>query len=71
MVRWVVGSIIHRVDPLSYFSFQPKHGYIFIYLFIYFCSFLFMIFYLKYCIKCGKVSLNKKNETETEYVFAK
>ena len=23
MVRWVVGSILHRVDPLSYFSFQP------------------------------------------------
>ena len=23
MVRWVVGSIIHGVDPLSYFSFQP------------------------------------------------
>ena len=23
MVRWVVGSIIHRVDPLSYFSLQP------------------------------------------------
>ena len=22
MVRWVVGSILHRVDPLSYFSFQ-------------------------------------------------
>ena len=24
MVRWVVGSILHRVDPLSYFSFQPE-----------------------------------------------
>ena len=23
MVRWVVGSILHWVDPLSYFSFQP------------------------------------------------
>ena len=23
MVRWVVGSILHRVNPLSYFSFQP------------------------------------------------
>ena len=23
MVRWVVGSIIHEVDPLSYFSFEP------------------------------------------------
>ena len=23
MVRWVVGSIPHGVDPLSYFSFQP------------------------------------------------
>ena len=23
MVRWVVGSIVHWVDPLSYFSFQP------------------------------------------------
>ena len=23
MVRWVVGSILHAVDPLSYFSFQP------------------------------------------------
>ena len=23
MVRWVVGSIIHGVNPLSYFSFQP------------------------------------------------
>ena len=23
MVRWVVGSILHRMDPLSYFSFQP------------------------------------------------
>ena len=22
MVRWVVGSILHGVDPLSYFSFQ-------------------------------------------------
>ena len=27
MVRWVVGSILHGVDPLSYFSFQPVlHG---------------------------------------------
>ena len=23
MVRWVVGSIVHGVDPLCYFSFQP------------------------------------------------
>ena len=23
MVRWVVASILHGVDPLSYFSFQP------------------------------------------------
>ena len=23
MVRWVVGYILHGVDPLSYFSFQP------------------------------------------------
>ena len=23
MVQWVVGSIFHGVDPLSYFSFQP------------------------------------------------
>ena len=23
MVRWVVGLILHEVDPLSYFSFQP------------------------------------------------
>ena len=23
MVRWVVRSILHGVDPLSYFSFQP------------------------------------------------
>ena len=23
MVRWIVGSILHRVNPLSYFSFQP------------------------------------------------
>ena len=23
MVRWVVGSIVHGVDPLSYFSLQP------------------------------------------------
>ena len=23
MVRWVVVSILHGVDPLSYFSFQP------------------------------------------------
>ena len=28
MVRWVVGSILHGVDPLSYFSFQPvPHGW--------------------------------------------
>ena len=25
MVRWVVGSILHGVDPLNYFSFQPVH----------------------------------------------
>ena len=25
MVRWVVRSILHGVDPLSYFSFQPVH----------------------------------------------
>ena len=25
MVQWVVGSILHGVDPLSYFSFQPVH----------------------------------------------
>ena len=25
IVRWVVGSIFHGVDPLSYFSFQPVH----------------------------------------------
>ena len=24
MVRWVVGSILHGVDPLSHFSFQPE-----------------------------------------------
>ena len=24
MVRWVVGSILHGVDPLSYFSFRNK-----------------------------------------------
>ena len=24
MVRWVVGSILHGADPLSYFSFQPE-----------------------------------------------
>ena len=24
MVQWVVGSILHGVDPLSYFSFQPE-----------------------------------------------
>ena len=24
MVGWVVGSILHGVDPLSYFSFQPE-----------------------------------------------
>ena len=23
MVRWVVGVILHGVDPLSYFSFHP------------------------------------------------
>ena len=23
MVRWIVGSILHGVDPLSYFSFEP------------------------------------------------
>ena len=23
MLRWIVGSILHGVDPLSYFSFQP------------------------------------------------
>ena len=23
IVRWVVGSILHGADPLSYFSFQP------------------------------------------------
>ena len=23
MVRWVLGSILHGVDPLNYFSFQP------------------------------------------------
>ena len=23
MVRWVVGSILHGMDPLSYFSFKP------------------------------------------------
>ena len=23
MVQWIVGSILHGVDPLSYFSFQP------------------------------------------------
>ena len=23
MVQWVDGSILHGVDPLSYFSFQP------------------------------------------------
>ena len=23
VVRWVVGSILHRMDPLSYFLFQP------------------------------------------------
>ena len=28
MVRWVIGSILHGVDPLSYFSFQPVfHDY--------------------------------------------
>ena len=23
MVRWVVGSILHEMDPLIYFSFKP------------------------------------------------
>ena len=23
MVRWVIGSILHGMDPVSYFSFQP------------------------------------------------
>ena len=23
MVRWVIGSILHGVDTMSYFSFQP------------------------------------------------
>ena len=23
MVLWVIGSILHGMDPLSYFSFQP------------------------------------------------
>ena len=27
MVRWVVGSILHGVDPFSYFSFQPVLHY--------------------------------------------
>ena len=27
MVRWVVGSILHGADPLSYFSFQPVLHY--------------------------------------------
>ena len=27
MVQWVVGSIFHGVDPLSYFSFQPVLHY--------------------------------------------
>ena len=28
MVRWVVGSILHGVDPLNYFSLQPlPHGW--------------------------------------------
>ena len=27
MVWWVVGSILHGVDPLSYFSFQPVLHY--------------------------------------------
>ena len=27
MLRWVVGSILHGVDPLSYFSFQPVPHY--------------------------------------------
>ena len=38
MVRWVIGSILHGVDPLSYFSFQPVlhhiHIFFFFYLFI-------------------------------------
>ena len=70
MGRWIDHS---WGGPIELFLVSAKtrlHIYLFIYLFI-FCSFLFMIFYLKYCIKCGKVSLNKKNETETEYVFAK
>ena len=25
MVRGVVGSIVHEVDPMSYISFQPVH----------------------------------------------
>ena len=24
VVRWVVGSILHGADPLSYFSFHPE-----------------------------------------------
>ena len=24
MVQWVIGSILHGVDPMSYFSFQPE-----------------------------------------------
>ena len=27
MVRWVVGSILHGVDSLSYITFQPVHHY--------------------------------------------
>ena len=27
MVRWVVGLILHGVDPLSYFSFKPVLHY--------------------------------------------
>ena len=27
MVQWVVRSILHGVDPLSYFSFQPELHY--------------------------------------------
>ena len=27
MVRWVVGSNLHGVDPLGYFSFQPVLHY--------------------------------------------
>ena len=27
MVRWVFGCILHGVEPLSYFSFQPVFHY--------------------------------------------